>query len=158
MRFYKKGISPLIATLLLISVAVSIGTTIMSFGSAFYEERRLLTEVELPCRYMNLELNLVNGVSQVCFNRDSQSIEFTITNRANLNVESLIVWAVGDEISVTDVTNGIAPGYPLKQKISYDSNVYGNLKQMQFIPRIKQEENVVACSNKKLVIEEIRTC
>ena len=158
MRFYKKGISPLIATLLLISVAVSIGTMIMSFGSAFYEERRLLAGPELLCRYMSLELNQINNASQICFNLASGNVEFTVTNRANIEISSFIAWLVGDEIYVVNITKTIAPGYPLREKVAYDASTYGAIKQVQLIPKIKQDGDEVACSNKKLLIEEIRAC
>ncbi|MBS3102290.1 hypothetical protein J4458_02485 [Candidatus Woesearchaeota archaeon] len=158
MGFHKKGMSPLIATLLLISVAVSIGTTIMSFGSAFYEERRMLTGAELSCRYLELELNEINKIPQFCFDKASANVDFTVTNKANIDIESLVVWLVGNEVYVVNVTEPIAAGYPLRKKIVYDPNVYGALKQAQLIPKIKQEEGQAACSSKKLVIESIREC
>tara|TARA_Y100000310_G_C20674597_1_gene812230 strand:- start:1610 stop:1963 length:354 start_codon:yes stop_codon:yes gene_type:complete len=39
-KLYKKGISPLVATILLIAFAVSIGATVMSFGGVYYEKYR----------------------------------------------------------------------------------------------------------------------
>ena len=40
-RLYKKGISPIIATILLIALAVSIGATIISFGGVYWEKVKL---------------------------------------------------------------------------------------------------------------------
>lgn len=40
-KLFKRGMSPIIATMLLIALAVSIGATIMSFGGLYYEEIRL---------------------------------------------------------------------------------------------------------------------
>ena len=40
-KLFKRGISPIIATMLLIALAVSVGATVMSFGGIYYEERRL---------------------------------------------------------------------------------------------------------------------
>lgn len=40
-KMFKRGISPIIATMLLIALAVSIGATVMNFGGIYYEERRL---------------------------------------------------------------------------------------------------------------------
>lgn len=39
-KLYKKGMSPLVATILLIAFAVSIGATVMSFGGVYYEKYR----------------------------------------------------------------------------------------------------------------------
>ena len=46
MRLHKKGISPLIATILLISLAISIGATLMNLGGIYYEKFR---EEKLSC-------------------------------------------------------------------------------------------------------------
>lgn len=40
-HLHKKGMSPLIATILLITFAVSIGVTLMNFGGLYYQERLL---------------------------------------------------------------------------------------------------------------------
>jgi hypothetical protein len=40
-KMFKRGISPLIATMLLISLSVSIGATIMSVGGLYYEKVKL---------------------------------------------------------------------------------------------------------------------
>lgn len=40
-KLFKRGMSPIIATMLLIALAVSIGATIMSFGGLYYEKIRL---------------------------------------------------------------------------------------------------------------------
>ncbi len=40
-KLFKKGISPIIATILLIALAVSIGATVISLGGFYYEKFRL---------------------------------------------------------------------------------------------------------------------
>lgn len=40
-RMFKRGMSPIIATVLLIAFAVSIGATVMSLGGIYYEKIRL---------------------------------------------------------------------------------------------------------------------
>ena len=40
-RLFKRGISPLIATMLLIALAVSIGVTVISFGGLYIEKVRI---------------------------------------------------------------------------------------------------------------------
>lgn len=39
-KLFKRGVSPIISTILLIALAVSIGAAIMSLGGAFYEDAR----------------------------------------------------------------------------------------------------------------------
>lgn len=152
--------SPLIATLLLIATAVSIGTSITSWGITVYGEKRLITEQELLCRYIELEVNEVGDKKQICYDKPSNSIDFTITNKGNIEIESFILWVVGEEIYIADLNEGIKPGYPLKKRFNYDFNVHGNIKQVHLIPRIKKEneEGQTTCSNNKLVLEKITSC
>jgi len=159
-RFLKRGMSPLIATLLLIATAVAIGTSIMSWGITFYGEKRLSSKQELLCEYMDLEVNMVGDKQQICYDESINSIEFTITNKANIEIDSFIIWVVGEDIFVTDLNEGVKPGYPLKHKFNYDFNTYGNIKQVHFIPKIKKanEEEQTTCSDKKLVLEGITPC
>lgn len=158
MRFYKKGVSPLIASILLISFAVAIGTTIMSFGSTFYEEKRMISEPEMKCRYVELELNEVDQKPQICFDQEERNLEFFITNKANIDIESLVVWIIGREVFIADVEEKMAPGYLLKKRLNFDQTTYGLLKQVQFIPKVKHNEVQVTCSDKKLVVEGIGSC
>ena len=159
-RFFKKGISPLIATLLLISTAVAVGTSIMSWGIAFYGEKKLVEDGEFLCGDIGLEVNKVDNRQQICYDKPSSTIEFTITNKGAIKVESFIMWIVGRDMYTTDLNEGINPGYPLKKKMNYDFSTYGDIKQVHFIPKIKKdnEENQITCSNKKLVLEKISPC
>ena len=158
MRFYKSGISPLIASILLISFAVAIGTTIMSFGSAVYAEKRMLSEPELLCRYIELELNIIDKKPQICFNRGEGNIEFLIINKANRDIESLIISVIGNEVLTKEIEERMAPGYLLKKAISYDISAYGFINQVQFIPKIMHKGVQVTCSSRKLVVEDVKTC
>lgn len=159
-KLFKKGMSPLIATILLIATAVAIGTSITSWGTTFYEEKRLITKQELLCKYIGLEVNEIGDRKQICYDEPSNIIDFTITNKGNIEIESFIIWVVGEDIYVTDLNESIKPGYPLRKRFNYDFNTHGNIKQVHLIPKIKKEneEWQTTCSNKKLVLEKITPC
>jgi len=69
-KMFKRGISPLVATILLISVAISIGATVMSFGGTFYESVR--TGKSLCSKAVVSAFTLENG--RECQNYESESI------------------------------------------------------------------------------------
>ena len=156
----KRGMSPLIATLLLIATAVAIGTSIMSWGITFYGEKMLVTEQELSCKHIELGLNKIGDKEQICYDEQANSVAFTITNKGNIEIESFIIWVVGNDIYTTDLDEGVKPGYPLEKIFDYDFNAHGGIKQVHLIPKIKKdsEEELIVCSDKKLVLEKIAPC
>ncbi len=163
-RFSKRGMSPLIATLLLIATAVAIGTSIMSWGITFYGEQTTRSKQELLCSRMELEVNKIGDVQQICYDAQSNKISFTVTNKANIAIDAFIVWIVSKDTSkdiyVSDLNQVLKPGYPLKKEINYDFNVYGAINQVHLIPKIKKlnSEEQMICSDEKLVLENIRPC
>jgi hypothetical protein len=155
--FSKRGMSPLIATLLLIATAVAIGTSIMSWGITLYGEQKI---AEPNCKNIKLEINKINNEQQICYDRASNSIEFTVVNKANVDIESFILWIVGTKVYVLNLNEGLKPGYPLKKKIDYDFGTYGNINQVHLIPNVKKSdgEGQITCSDKELVLENIKRC
>ena len=87
----KRGIAPLVATLLLISFAISLGVVIMNFG-------RAQVELEAQCAIdIGLRLAEIGGKEDICFNQGKSEIRFTIENGVNIDVEGLIVNIIGTE-------------------------------------------------------------
>ncbi len=157
-RLFKKGFSPLIATILLIATAVAIGASIMSFGMSFVDAKKFSTQEEALCSKVKLEVIDVDNKQQICYDRPANSVEFTVANKADIGVESLIVWVIGEEVYVADLRENIKPGYPLKKRINYDFSTYGDITQVNLIPKIKDEEKQITCSGSKLVLEYIKPC
>ena len=81
----KKGISPLMATLLLIGFAVALGAIVMNWGRGIEETSLQLGE----CRDFNvLELD-VFGQPKVCFNQISKLGDNTVSqNIGKINVDA----------------------------------------------------------------------
>tara|TARA_Y100000310_G_scaffold327718_1_gene394532 strand:+ start:1985 stop:2476 length:492 start_codon:yes stop_codon:yes gene_type:complete len=157
----KKGVSPLVATVLLIAFAVALGAVVMSYGSSYYEgastETAYLSGEEL-CNNINLEVHKVNNVNQICY-EDKGAIRFTLVNKANIDIEKIRVLVTGEDIYVTELnSNYLKPGYPRSEELSYDFNAYGEIKQVEFIPIIKNGELEQLCFDNAVLKERIRKC
>src|SRR3989338_6318756 len=91
--FNKRGVSPLIATVLLISFAVALGSVVLNWG------RNL--DISKPgdkCASISIKLLTVDGF-QVCYSNmgvDSH-IKFIIENIGNFDADGLGIWITGEK-------------------------------------------------------------
>lgn len=101
----KKGISPLIATVLLIGFVVAIGAIVMLWGKGFVTERAEksgeLSKAQLDCTQVNLKfLNLVSG-------------RVTFENRGTVDINAFKVKYYGVSADVKDFEDIYAEVPPL---------------------------------------------
>ena len=150
----KRGISPLIATLLLISFAVAIGLTVMNFG-------RAQVELEAQCP-IEIDLRLISfkGTPDLCYNAGKKELVFTAENGINIKVEGLLVNVVGTEKAENFEFNdakmslgGTYVGY-----LPYDSSVSGEIRQVRIIPKVVYYDEEQICNKKGIVVEEVKSC
>jgi len=152
----KKGVSPLIATVLLVAFAVALGSVVMNWG--------LNLNLGKPdkCRSVDLKIREV-GASDVCFGGFGRSgyINFVLDN-TGIDVNGLTILIIGDKgTRFFDMNNAIIKKDSLFDKkdkeVSYDFSVYGNIKQVQFIPKVKGTELQV-CSKNAVTADKIGVC
>ena len=148
----KRGISPIVATLLLISFAIALGVVIMTFGKA-------QVELEAQCP-INIGLKLANigGEEQLCY--QNGELKFTLENGVNINVDGLIVNIIGTNRAETFELNdavmskaGIFLG-----NVPYNLASGGEIRQVKISPKIVLYDEEQICPDKALIIEKVRNC
>ena len=148
----KRGISPIIATLLLISFAIALGVVIMTFG-------RAQVELEAQCP-INIGLQLANigGENQFCY--ENNELRFTLENGVNIKVEGLIVNIIGTNRAETFELNDakMARAGTYVGKVSYNLAEAGEIRQVKISPKIVLYDEEQICTDKALVLENIRDC
>ncbi len=155
----KKGVSPLIATILLIAFAVALGSVVMNWGLNLNLGKS--TDV---CR--NVEIKIRNiDVAEACYGGFGQNgyINFIIDNTGAADINGLAIWIIGDQgTRLFDFDNILIKKdslYDKKDKeVSYDFTKYGNIKQVQFIPKIKTEQAIEICPKNAIKVEKIGVC
>ena len=149
----------MIATILLIAFAVALGSVVMNWG----------LNLELgksPDKCRNVEIKIRDiGASEACFGGFGQNgyINFIIDNTGSTDISGLAIWVVGDkETRLFDLDNiMIKKGslYDKKDKeVTYDFITYGNIKQVQFIPKIKAGQATEICPKNAVKAEKIGIC
>lgn len=150
----KKGITPLMATFLLISFAVAVGVTITNFGRAQVEE-------EAECALdINLKLAVIGGREQLCYSTEKKQISFTVENGPNIKVEGLILNIIGTDAAETVELNDakILKAGTYLGRMSYDTSNAGTPQQIKITPKILPYDEEQICTEKSLVVENIRNC
>jgi hypothetical protein len=150
----KLAISPLIATLLLLSFATALGVVIMSFGSAQVEQ-----EAQCPID-IDLKLATIGGKEQVCYNAAKRDLSFTVENGVNIKVQGLIVNVIGSKDAKTFTLNQAKMGKlgNYLGHIQYDSSVSGAIQQVKITPKVVMYDEEQICPEKALIVENVRKC
>lgn len=155
----KRGVSPLIATILLIAFAVALGSVVMNWGLNLNLGKS--TDI---CRAVEIKMRNID-VSEVCFGGVGTNgyINFIIDNTGGTDISGLAIWMVGDKgTKLFDLDRvAIKKGTLFDKKdkeVVYDFTKFGNMKQVQFIPKIKASEAVEICPKNAVKADKIGVC
>ena len=150
----KKGIIPLVATLLLIALAVILGAVVLNFSQAQLEVTARCS-VDIGLKMVNL-----NNKPQVCFDRATNQLFAIVENGPQLPIVGLRLRIIGEkEIFVQDIPeSGMDKDGVLLKYVAYDPNSYGEIKQVRFTPKVSLYDEEVVCSEQALTLEPIRDC
>ncbi|MFH0868458.1 MAG: archaellin/type IV pilin N-terminal domain-containing protein [Candidatus Woesearchaeota archaeon] len=157
--FNKRGVSPLIATILLISFAVALGTVVLNWG------RNL--EISKPgdkCAGVSIKIRSIDS-TEACYSILGQKayIHFIMDNSGNTNIDGLSIWIIGEKgTSLQDLNDiSIKKGELLNiddQSIMYDLINYGVIEHIQFIPKIKIDNLIDTCVKSSVKAKKIGIC
>ncbi len=155
----KKGVSPLIGTILLIAFAVALGSVVMNWGLNLNLGKPLD-----KCRDVEIKIRNI-GVGEVCFGGAGQNgyVNFVIDNVGSADINGLAVWVIGEKgTKLLELDNAFIEKGSLYDKrdkeVSYDFLVFGSIKQVQFIPKIRLGQTIDICSKNAIKAEKIAVC
>lgn len=150
----KKGITPLMATLLLISFATAVGVVVINFSQAQVEDAAQCV-IDI-----NLKIPAVQGKDEICYDGTKKEIIFTVENGVNIKVEGLVVNIIGSEQAETFELNEatIPKAGVYLGKITYDSTTSGEIRQIKISPKIMPYDQELICVEKALIIELVKPC
>ncbi|MEA3430589.1 MAG: archaellin/type IV pilin N-terminal domain-containing protein [Nanoarchaeota archaeon] len=161
----KRGISPLVATLLLIGFAVALGGVVMSWGQNIVEEG---AAGHASCVDVNVKVQSLPGIGKkVCYGGVGPGgfIDFVLENDAPFAVDGVNVWIFGQAfdhsniVKVTDVSGlDIKAGEPYVGHILYDFTRFGTITSVHLVPKVLQKDSYVLCHDQAVVIEDISVC
>ncbi|HII71893.1 TPA: hypothetical protein HA265_04020 [Candidatus Woesearchaeota archaeon] len=176
MRSSKKGLSPLIAAVLLIVVVVGIGAVVTGIVRNYVtESKQTITEKssDIKCGVeVDIEVPVVSEEMQICHDSVNNIINFTLENTGTATIDEIQIKFFGtsgfeaiDELSTNGVAigtwgTGMAAGETLKFNATYDSGAVGTLQQVNIIPRVKVvgRTDEAYCTDSSLKFTDINAC
>ncbi len=166
----KRGVSPLIATVLLIAFAVALGAVVMNWGRSYVQETaedvRTKSDRDVECSQdVKIEVQKIDDVPQMCYGGESATgfLDFTIYNSGHKDIESLTVSIIGKtDIYTNTSVNGTAmnKGHLVRKNMSYDYSTYGAIQLVKIVPEVKIGGVLTPCSGNALEkgTTDLRNC
>ena len=144
----KRGMSPLIATVLLIAFAVAIGTMIMNWSAGVHAEG----DAGDFCQAISIITD-----EGACYDENNQLV-FTVRNNGNEQVDGLLLGSSSadseQDIKVKD--SSLVVGERLQKSIAF---LYaGGPIELEFVPLVLIEEDLNECRGSGFVQTELPKC
>ncbi len=163
----KRGISPIIATVLLLALSIAIGALVMNFTkqTTLDLSGRAETAInkEIQCSFdMSIKLLEINNQDFICYNRTgSNNLELIVENEGSEEVPGLQVMAL-DSNNIPATTNfgtGITANNRTKYNVSLGSSFIFPPIKVVISPIISHSTvSVEICSNNRIDTEDICKC
>ena len=166
----KKGVSPLIATVLLIAFAVALGAVVMNWGRGYIEQTQTLaadqSDALIICSTkIDLDLIEIDYEKQACFNASGNggdgTVQLILENRGTYGLEKIQFRAItdGSNVPVSQTENSsigdsvLGPGEAgyFEINLTGDNTDATKVKQVAITPVVSVSGNEVACTGNQLV-------
>jgi len=149
----KKGISPLVATVILIAFAVALGAVVMNLGATIGGSKISPLMEPSECQAVSMDLLKSNDKPQPPTFGGSGSegfIEFGLENIGQKRVEKIRISVLAERGTyVTDLSDGIEVASQIKRRVPYDYNKYGNVDSISWTPMIYKKGNELVTCNQR---------
>lgn len=157
----KRGISPLIATVLLIVFSVALGAVVMSWGESYIEEKAEFVsgaqETVGGCDLVDISVIMLGGAPQVCLRNGL--IDAWLDNGPSAEVYDIHARIVGEQ-GVATIESLLDA--PLRRtnavKATFATGPIGHVRQVKLTPQVLIGDTPLFCKNKALLIENIGPC
>lgn len=157
----RRGVSPLVATLLLIALSVALGAAVMSWGEDYIEEKaefvQGVQETVTTCDLVSFSVITISGVQQLC--QDGTTVRGLIDNGPDADIADLHARVVGKNgISVQESVLGKPLPRGSATPIVFSTGDLGALAQVKLTPKTIIGGKPVVCGKQALLVENILPC
>ena len=152
----KRGISPLIATVLLIGFTIALASIIFSWVSSFTEERASKT-AEIVKSEVSCATSIEIGIEKACV--DSAGVHFTLENRKNNDISGFVVRlesATDPNVDVIEVDQRL--GALEVTNVDVVPQNLGAPESALIVPKLSIGGKVALCQEKAIEVFITRGC
>lgn len=152
----KKGVSPLIATILLIAFAVALGSVIMNWG--------LNLDLSDRCNALDFQLRKIVD-KDMCTGGSGESsyFNFILDNKGSVDIQGMSFLVIGDKETTFIDLDGIAvPSRSLFETtddmVVFNRDTTGRPQEIELTPKILNEGKRERCTKKAVTVQEFSRC
>lgn len=154
----KRGVSPLIATILLIAFAVALGSVIMNWGLNLSAQNS-----DDPCQRVRLELQPIVNAEACYGNTGTQGyVNFILENTGTSDISGVSIWLTGQKkTEVVDLVVSIPRKTTferINKETTFDFSAVGNINQIQFIPKVQTVDRSQICTRQSIEPRTVTFC
>ena len=141
----KRGIAPLIATILIVGFTIALGAVVITWGGTFVRNLQQSTE-KTAIKQINCFADMQIDIRSACFGGDS--IRILINNLGGYNITSFNARINGENGSQSAISSSGLDAYQLGSvTVNFDRNITGNPTKIEVSPIIMVEGEEAVCSN-----------
>ncbi len=157
----RRGISPLMATILLIMMSIGMGVAVMSWGEDYIEEKaefvQGVQETVTSCDVTSFSIIQIGGVPQFC--QEETTLKGLVDNGPDADIADFHARVIGSagiyvQESVLEKPVPRASATP----VAFSTGDIGAVQQVKLTPKLLIGGQSVVCSRQALSIESIRPC
>lgn len=139
----KRGISPLIATVLILGFVVSLATLIMVFGKGFIEKSTQRVDVEAEERIICLQDVSFEIVAACYLNPSRMKIVLLNTGKKNIRYFESRLYTGPDNVSSLRINQAIKLGKSAVLELTVESS---EINKIEMFPVVRHKMKSLACS------------
>ena len=159
----KKGLSPMVATLLLIAFAIALGLVVMSWGKGYIEEKAEFvagSQDMSACKVIRMNVIQVAGADKICYDTSDYTISVFLENgpeSAVSNMQARIIGTGG--VHTVDSILGKPIGKDAARDVVFSyPQVVGEIQQVKLIPKVGKGDQASLCPEAAVVLESVNPC
>lgn len=147
LKMNKRGVSPLIATVLLIAFAVSLGAVVINLGVNLFGD---------PCKERVIDVLEIEGNLHICHVQNTQSLSITLVNSGSKSVDGFKLTIIGETAYNDDFLEKLDPLE--KNVISYPIANIKKVDVVSIIPLYEKQGQLKYCPQNQRDYTNIHIC
>lgn len=158
----KKGLSPLIATIILIALSVGLGLLVMGWGRAYIEEKaefvQGVQEILLSCNAVSFSVISVAGAPQMCI--EGSIVKGALDNGPNVrlhDIQARIAGSKGVYVQESLLPEPLERSSAAQFAFAVPSTI-GDILQVRLTPKIEEGKEILFCAQQSVTVEPVPRC
>ena len=158
----ERGITPLVATVLLVAFSVGLGALVMSWGEDYIAEKAEFaqgtSEVKSDCDNTKIDIITINKEPQVCLS--PAGLQVWIDNGPNVdlvNIHARLAGTNSIDVKENTLLSPLLKANAARILIPVNKEL-GSLLQVKLTPKVFSGTKTILCAEQAITVEKIQVC